>query len=66
MVTKVGLTIIFFYLQLVLFNKHFFFREEMASASQQFNRKDTKFDASGQNRSLDIKIDDFDISFGDK
>lgn len=40
--------------------------EEMASASQQFNRKDTKFDASGQNRSLDIKIDDFDISFGDK
>jgi ATP-binding cassette subfamily F protein 3 len=51
----------------VLFNKHyFFFREEMASASQQFNRKDTKFDASGQNRSLDIKIDDFDISFGDK
>ncbi|CAC5384206.1 ABCF3 [Mytilus coruscus] len=42
-----------------------FFREEMASASQQFNRKDTKFDASGQNRSLDIKIDD-DISFGEK
>ncbi|XP_063409562.1 ATP-binding cassette sub-family F member 3-like [Mytilus trossulus] len=40
--------------------------EEMASASQQFNRKDTKFDASGQNRSLDIKIDDFDISFGEK
>ncbi|XP_076085979.1 ATP-binding cassette sub-family F member 3-like isoform X2 [Mytilus galloprovincialis] len=38
----------------------------MASASQQFNRKDTKFDASGQNRSLDIKIDDFDISFGEK
>jgi hypothetical protein len=31
-----------------------------------YRYEDTKFDASGQNRSLDIKIDDFDISFGDK
>ena len=36
------------------------------TASQQMNRKDTKFDASGANRSYDIKIDDFDIAFGDK
>lgn len=37
-----------------------------ASASQQFNRKDTKFDESGINRSGDIKIDNFDIAFGEK
>ncbi|XP_033764242.1 ATP-binding cassette sub-family F member 3-like [Pecten maximus] len=37
-----------------------------ASASQQFNRKDVKFDASGANRSYDIKIDNFDIAFGEK
>lgn len=36
------------------------------SASQQFNKRDMKFDASGANRSYDIKIDDFDIAFGDK
>lgn len=44
----------------------FIFRQEMASASQQLNRKDTKFDASGTNRSYDIKIEDFDISYGER
>ncbi|XP_013413453.1 ATP-binding cassette sub-family F member 3-like [Lingula anatina] len=37
---------------------------QAASASQQTNRKDVKFDSSGANRSYDIRIDNFDISYG--
>ncbi|XP_060605726.1 ATP-binding cassette sub-family F member 3-like [Ruditapes philippinarum] len=36
------------------------------TASQQFNKRDMKFDASGANRSYDIKIENFDIAFGDR
>ena len=36
------------------------------TASQQINRRDNKFDNSGANRSYDIKIEDFDIAFGDR
>ena len=48
------------------FNNYHFRVMEGPSASQQFNRKDMKLDASGTNRSYDIKIDNFDIAFGDK
>ena len=37
-----------------------------ASASQQSNRKESKMEASGTNKSSDIRISDFDISFGEK
>lgn len=36
------------------------------SASQQISRRDMKFDSSGVNRSYDIKIENFDIAFGDR
>ncbi|XP_046559186.1 ATP-binding cassette sub-family F member 3-like [Haliotis rubra] len=39
---------------------------ETASASQQINRKDAKLDASGTNRSYDIRIENFDIAFGER
>ncbi|KAK3105053.1 hypothetical protein FSP39_016220 [Pinctada imbricata] len=40
--------------------------QEEATASQQFNRKDTKMEAAGTNRSYDIKIENFDIAFGER
>lgn len=39
---------------------------ELASASQQINKRDARLDASGNNRSTDIKIENFDIAFGDR
>ena len=39
---------------------------EAPSASQQVNRKDTRLEASGQNKSYDIHIQNFDVSYGDK
>ena len=39
---------------------------EAPSASQQVNRKDTRLEASGQNKSYDIHIENFDVSYGDK
>ncbi|XP_055863987.1 ATP-binding cassette sub-family F member 3-like [Biomphalaria glabrata] len=39
---------------------------EMASASQQINKRDAKMDASGTNKSYDIKLENIDISYGDK
>ncbi|KAL4220972.1 ATP-binding cassette sub- F member 3 [Mactra antiquata] len=36
------------------------------TASQQINRKDMKLDQSGVNRSYDIKIENFDIAFGER
>jgi len=41
-------------------------KPEMASASQQINRKDAKMESSGTNRSYDVKLDSIDISYGDK
>jgi len=37
-----------------------------ASASQSLSRKDAKNDASGKNRSTEIHIENFDVSFGSK
>jgi len=39
---------------------------ETPSASQQVNRKDMRQDASGSNKSYDIHIENFDVSYGDK
>ncbi|XP_076451873.1 ATP-binding cassette sub-family F member 3-like [Babylonia areolata] len=39
---------------------------ELATASQVINKRDARLDASGNNRSTDIKIEDFDIAFGEK
>nr|XP_022340495.1 ATP-binding cassette sub-family F member 3-like [Crassostrea virginica] len=40
--------------------------QEEATACQQINKKDVKLDSSGTNRSMDIKIENFDIAFGEK
>ncbi|XP_062597281.1 ATP-binding cassette sub-family F member 3-like [Saccostrea cucullata] len=40
--------------------------QEEATACQQINKKDVKLDSSGTNRSYDIKIENFDIAFGEK
>lgn len=37
-----------------------------ASASQVMSKKDSKMDAKGQSRSMDIRIENFDVAFGDK
>ncbi|GFY13188.1 ATP-binding cassette sub-family F member 3 [Trichonephila clavipes] len=37
-----------------------------ATAVQATNRKETKMEQKGSNRNMDIKIENFDISFGDK
>lgn len=39
---------------------------QTASASQVLSKKDTKMDAKGQSRSMDIRIENFDVAFGDK
>lgn len=39
---------------------------EMASASQQISKRDAKLDASGTNKSYDIKLENIDVSYGDK
>lgn len=39
---------------------------QTASASQVLNKKDTQMDAKGTNRSMDIRIENFDVSFGNK
>ncbi|KAL7011813.1 hypothetical protein ACKWTF_014471 [Chironomus riparius] len=39
---------------------------QTASASQVMSKKDTKMDAKGQSRSMDIRIENFDVAFGDK
>ena len=39
---------------------------ETPSASQQINRKDMRQDALGSNKSYDIHIENFDVSYGDK
>lgn len=37
-----------------------------ASASQMTSKKEAKMEAKGNNRSQDIRIENFDISFGDR
>lgn len=39
---------------------------QSASASQVINKKDSQMDAKGTNRSMDIRIENFDVSFGNK
>lgn len=39
---------------------------QAASASQVISKKDNKLEAKGTNRSMDIRIENFDVSFGDK
>lgn len=39
---------------------------QTASASQVINKKDSQMDAKGTNRSMDIRIENFDVSFGNK
>ncbi|XP_037814857.1 ATP-binding cassette sub-family F member 3 [Lucilia sericata] len=39
---------------------------QQATASQVTNKKATKMDAKGTNRSMDIKIENFDLAFGEK
>lgn len=37
-----------------------------ASASQQSSRRDNKMESSGTNKSYDIRIENFDVAFGEK
>lgn len=39
---------------------------EEASASQASSKKDSRVDMSGKNRSYDIRIENFDVSFGER
>lgn len=39
---------------------------QTASASQVMNKKDTMLEAKGQSRSMDIRIENFDVSYGNK
>ncbi|XP_051983852.1 ATP-binding cassette sub-family F member 3 [Xyrauchen texanus] len=39
---------------------------EEASASQASSKKDTRVDSSGKNRSYDVRIENFDVSFGER
>jgi len=41
-------------------------KQETATASQQINKRDVKMDASGSNKSYDVRLESIDISFGDK
>ena len=38
----------------------------LASASQQGDRKEARMDIAGTNKSKDIRIENFDIAFGEK
>jgi len=39
---------------------------EMATASQASNRKTTKAESKGTNKSMDVRVENFDMSFGEK
>lgn len=39
---------------------------ESATASQVTSKKEAKMEAKGNNRAQDIRIDNFDIAYGDK
>ena len=38
----------------------------IASVSQQINKKDAKLDQSSASKSYDIRVENFDVCFGDK
>lgn len=39
---------------------------QTASASQVINKKDSKLEAKGNNRAQDIRIENFDIAYGER
>lgn len=39
---------------------------QAATASQVINKKDSQMESKGTNRSMDIRIENFDVSFGNK
>lgn len=39
---------------------------QTATASQVLNKKDTQMESKGTNRSMDIRIENFDVSYGNK
>lgn len=39
---------------------------QTATASQSINKKDSQMESKGTNRSMDIRIENFDVSFGNK
>ncbi|KFB45099.1 AGAP012005-PA-like protein [Anopheles sinensis] len=39
---------------------------QSATASQVISKKDNKMESKGMNRSMDVRIENFDVSFGDK
>lgn len=47
---------------------HFFLKRvlEEASASQAGSRKESRLESSGKNKSYDVRIENFDVSFGDR
>ena len=42
------------------------YKTNEATATQVINKKDARAEASGNNNSKDIRIENFDISFGEK
>lgn len=52
----------------VLKTIHFFLKRvlEEASASQAGSRKESRLESSGKNKSYDVRIENFDVSFGDR
>ena len=52
---------------LYLYNSMFHFSVlETPSTSQQSSRHETKLEQSGHNKSTNIRLENFDIAFGDK
>lgn len=39
---------------------------EEASASQAASKKETRMESSGKNKSYDVRIENFDVSFGER
>lgn len=39
---------------------------EEASASQASSKKETRLETSGKNKSYDVRIENFDVSFGER
>jgi hypothetical protein len=42
------------------------FKPETATASQVTSKKDAKLEAKGSNRTADIRIENFDIAYGER
>lgn len=41
-------------------------QQMLASASQVISKKDNKIESKGTSRTVDIRIENFDVSFGDR